>query len=89
MCGIIGYVGNLEAKAVLYQGLRRLEYRGYDSAGICVVSPEGKLECVKAAGNLDALGKALDSASLESSCGANPVVVPNMGVMGEELRERE
>ena len=44
MCGIIGYAGKTEAVNVLLDGLERLEYRGYDSAGVAVVSPEGKLQ---------------------------------------------
>ena len=43
MCGIVGIVGNREVAGRLFDGLRRLEYRGYDSAGICTVS-DGKLE---------------------------------------------
>ena len=54
MCGIIGYVGSREAKDLLLHGLERLEYRGYDSAGICLIE-EGRLEYVRAVGNLDNL----------------------------------
>src|SRR5687768_18614493 len=41
MCGIIGYIGSKPVVPVLLDGLRRLEYRGYDSAGVALVSPEG------------------------------------------------
>jgi glucosamine--fructose-6-phosphate aminotransferase (isomerizing) len=41
MCGIIGYIGSKPVVPVLLDGLRRMEYRGYDSAGVAVVSPEG------------------------------------------------
>ena len=41
MCGIIGYTGSLQAKDVLIRGLKRMEYRGYDSAGIAVQTPLG------------------------------------------------
>ena len=52
MCGIVGYVGSREAQDFLLTGLRRLEYRGYDSAGVTLVSPGGVMVTAKAAGRI-------------------------------------
>jgi glucosamine--fructose-6-phosphate aminotransferase (isomerizing) len=59
MCGIVGYVGHRPVQEILLAGLEKLEYRGYDSAGISVLS-EGKLESVRAVGNLSHLRAAID-----------------------------
>src|SRR3954453_16401752 len=58
MCGIVGYVGDRPVQEVLLEGLRKLEYRGYDSAGISILN-EGHFDSVRAVGNLDALDAAL------------------------------
>ena len=55
MCGIIGYVGHEQVAPILLEGLRRMEYRGYDSAGVAVCSPEGGLEVRKTKGRIQAL----------------------------------
>ena len=54
MCGIVGYVGTEQAAPILLEGLSRLEYRGYDSAGICV-SADGRLQLSKTKGRLQNL----------------------------------
>jgi glucosamine--fructose-6-phosphate aminotransferase (isomerizing) len=61
MCGIIGYAGDYDAAPILLDGLQRLEYRGYDSAGIAVLD-EGAIRVVKAAGKLSALRAGLEGA---------------------------
>ena len=58
MCGIVGHVGDEQATPILLDGLRRLEYRGYDSAGLAVHSNDG-IEIVRAVGKLRNLEKAL------------------------------
>lgn len=61
MCGIIGFAGKTEAVTVLLNGLERLEYRGYDSAGVAVVSPEGSLQVKKSKGRLSVLRTLLEA----------------------------
>jgi glucosamine--fructose-6-phosphate aminotransferase (isomerizing) len=66
MCGIVGYVGDRQAEAVVIEGLRRLEYRGYDSAGIALID-EGRLHTDKRAGKLANLEKALSESPLPAA----------------------
>src|SRR5947199_4515814 len=68
MCGIVGYVGPREAAAVLVEGLSRLEYRGYDSAGVAVLNGRG-VETRKLAGRIGRLRHLLSEAPLHGSCG--------------------
>ncbi len=67
MCGIVGYVGSEQAAPILIDGLRRLEYRGYDSAGIAVLGSDGKVDVRKRAGKLaNLVGVVEDDAPLGS-----------------------
>lgn len=68
MCGICGVVGHRSATPIVFEGLRRLEYRGYDSAGIATVD-KGQVARCRAAGKLDNLGKALQETPLSGSTG--------------------
>ena len=61
MCGIVGYVGDSKTVEVLMGGLRRLEYRGYDSAGIAIIDDDGKLNMAKRAGKLSILSSELEA----------------------------
>lgn len=67
MCGIVGYVGPQQAQGVVIEGLRRLEYRGYDSAGIALVVPGGPIASAKKAGKLANLEKVIANAPLPAS----------------------
>ena len=70
MCGIVGYVGHRSAVDVVVEALRRLEYRGYDSAGVALVGDDGRLSVSKRAGKLAVLARALEAAPLpEASTG--------------------
>src|SRR5437763_13014473 len=62
MCGIVGYVGPRDVRALLLHGLQNLEYRGYDSAGISVLNGD-RIDAVRAVGNLAALRQAIDASS--------------------------
>jgi glucosamine--fructose-6-phosphate aminotransferase (isomerizing) len=68
MCGIVGYVGSDRAAPILLEGLRKLEYRGYDSAGLAI--HDGKaLELIRAVGKLDNLSRAIEGKKLDGTTG--------------------
>ena len=69
MCGIVGYIGNRNAYDVLIQGLKRLEYRGYDSAGIALEGFDGQLRVYKAKGKVSDLEKAVEGKDVTGTLG--------------------
>ena len=69
MCGVVGYTGTKQAQEWLLDGLSTLEYRGYDSAGLQVVSPSGNLHGVKCAGRVRDLRERAAVANLNGTCG--------------------
>ena len=69
MCGIVGYVGKGQAQDFLISGLKRLEYRGYDSAGVVTLSPEGEATLVRAKGKIAGLEKELAEKRREDKIG--------------------
>ncbi len=83
MCGIVGYVGTRPARELLLAGLRKLEYRGYDSAGISVIVDD-HIAAVRAVGNLSALQAKLEGAGADASPPSGSVALackpPTMGI---------
>ena len=70
MCGIVSYTGHSQAAPILLDGLSKLEYRGYDSAGLAVRDGENKTKIVKAKGRLKALAEKTDHGhALAGTCG--------------------
>ena len=70
MCGIVGFTGTAQAAPILLDGLAKLEYRGYDSAGLAVQNAAGKIEVVKAKGRLKVLSEMTDGGNaLTGTCG--------------------
>ena len=69
MCGIVGYIGPKKVVPVIIEGLRKLEYRGYDSAGIAVVDGAGKLEIRRASGKLRNLEEVIQKSPIDGTYG--------------------
>lgn len=69
MCGIVGYLGSRQAASVVLQGLKRLEYRGYDSAGVAVLAQNGHIEIRRDVGKLGNLETLLNSSPLQGHVG--------------------
>ena len=69
MCGIVGYIGPREASPILMEGLDRLSYRGYDSAGLAIVDEHGKINVRKAKGRLENLKNLLEESPLKGRTG--------------------
>jgi len=69
MCGIIGYIGNKESAPIIFNGLKRLEYRGYDSAGIAIADGSGSVQIKKDIGRVDEINKQLNFLSMQGNIG--------------------
>jgi glucosamine--fructose-6-phosphate aminotransferase (isomerizing) len=69
MCGIVGAVRNCDASGFLLEGLRRLEYRGYDSAGVVIINRDGDLERARTVGKVVELEQALNQTPLVGMTG--------------------
>jgi glucosamine--fructose-6-phosphate aminotransferase (isomerizing) len=80
MCGIVGYVGQRPAQEILLAGLQKLEYRGYDSAGISVIASDQEIESIRAVGNLANLKAAIDAADTAGDGGV--AVATQQGTTG-------
>ncbi len=81
MCGIVGYVGGRPVRDLLLAGLSKLEYRGYDSAGISVIA-DGHIDAVRAVGNLSALQAKLGAERPAPSSNGSVAVAPRPATTG-------
>ncbi|MBI4559539.1 MAG: glutamine--fructose-6-phosphate transaminase (isomerizing) [Candidatus Hydrogenedentes bacterium] len=82
MCGIVGYIGKKNAVDIIMSGLHRLEYRGYDSAGVAVIK-NGTLDCVKSLGKLVSMDKKLAERPIEGNLGVGHTRWATHGVPSE------
>ncbi len=82
MCGIVGYIGDKNPVEIIMAGLHRLEYRGYDSAGVAVVNDKG-LDCVKSLGKLKVMDKLLEERPLTGNLGIGHTRWATHGVPSE------
>jgi len=69
MCGIIGYIGKKEAAPILFDSLKKLEYRGYDSVGIALINGDAEIVIKKGAGRIEAVNERMDFLTLKGSTG--------------------
>lgn len=80
MCGIVGYIGTRDAYPILIKGLKRLEYRGYDSAGVALINPEGTLSVYKAKGKVSDLERHCEDKNI---CGTVGIAHTRWATHGE------
>ena len=84
MCGIIGYIGPRDTVSILLEGLRRLEYRGYDSAGVATVNRSRQISVEKSVGRIDALSAKVGSITLDGNVGIGHTRWATHGAATEE-----
>src|SRR5438270_6879831 len=84
MCGIVGYVGRAQAAPILLEGLRRLEYRGYDSAGVAIVNGHHELGTRKCAGRIASLAKLVSQKPAAGSYGISHTRWATHGKVNDE-----
>ena len=86
MCGIIGYTGTENAEKTVLEGLRALEYRGYDSAGLAVFSDDGTFVTVKCRGRVAELEKKVMRSPVSGNCGIGHTRWATHGAPDEKKR---